>query len=175
MFQTASGESLPFSADMISTELLGDKAQWFDAEFVRHAAKAVFHYFRHELGLQTVSVGEFTIALEKVLRGFALTAQSTGGDAKPGMLESDLRRLAGDTGASCELVFFPSLRTELRRHILQAPRIVRFRGLRGCVKQLAGARRWNLRCRQLEENIVDYLRQCLNAEAGRTGISLVVD
>jgi len=175
MFQTPTGESMPFSAEMISAELLGDKAQIFDAEFVRHAAKAVFHYFRHELGRQTVSVGEFAMALEKVLRGFALASLPWEQETAPALLESDLRRLAGDSGTGCELLFFPRLRAELRRHIQQAPRVVRFSGLRGCVKQLIGARRWNFRCRQLEESIVEYLRLCLSAEAGPSKISLMVE
>jgi hypothetical protein len=177
LFQTTSGESMPFSADMISAELLGDQAKLFDAEFVRDAAKAVFHYFRHELGRQTVSVGEFALALEKVLRGFALTVQQRASGADPGttVLELDLCRLAGESGGGCELFFFPRLRDELRRRVRQAPRVLRFRGLRGCVKQLAGARRWNLRCRQLEERIVEYLRECLSAEAGRSQLALVVE
>jgi hypothetical protein len=52
---------------------------------------------------------------------------------------------------------------------------VRFRGLRGCVKQLAGARRWNPHCRQLQDRIVDYLRQCLNAEPGKSAFALVIE
>ena len=60
---------------MVSVELAGGTAELFDSEFVRHATKAVFHYFKHELGRQTVSVREFAGALEKVLRGFAVTAQ----------------------------------------------------------------------------------------------------
>jgi hypothetical protein len=175
IFQTASGESLPFSADMISAELLGEQVQAFDAEFVHHAAKAVFHYFRHDLGRQTVSVGEFAVAMEKVLRGFALTAQQRDDDPRPEVVESDLCRLAGESAAGCELIFFPRLRAELRRHMQQSPRVVRFRGLRGCVKQLTGARRWNHRCRQLEERIVDFLRQCLSAEAAHSKFSLVVE
>ncbi|HWH70149.1 MAG TPA: hypothetical protein VNT26_12245, partial [Candidatus Sulfotelmatobacter sp.] len=56
LFRLAGGESIPFSAEMISVELMGETAQWFDPEFVRHAANAVFHYFKHELGRQSVSV-----------------------------------------------------------------------------------------------------------------------
>lgn len=177
LFQTASGVSMPFSSDMISAELLGDQAKLFDAEFVRHAAKAVFHYFRHELGRHTVSVGEFAVALEKVLRGFALTAQQREEDAagRPAVLELDLCGLAGESEGGCELFFFPRLRAELRRNVRQAPRVLRFRGLRDCVKRLTGARRWNLRCRQLEERIVEYLRECLSAEAGRPHLALVVE
>jgi hypothetical protein len=53
--------------------------------------------------------------------------------------------------------------------------VVRFHGLRGCVKQLAGVRRWTPRCRTLEERIVEYMRQCLGAEAGRKELALIIE
>jgi hypothetical protein len=52
---------------------------------------------------------------------------------------------------------------------------VRFSGLRGCVKHLAGARRWSPRCQGLHDQIVAYLRECLGAEARATECSLVVE
>jgi hypothetical protein len=67
------------------------------------------------------------------------------------------------------------LRGELRAQLRRTPRLVRFRGLRGCVKQLAGARRWSLRCTKLEEQIVEYLRGCLGAEPDQTDCALVVE
>ena len=44
----------------------------------------------------------------------------------------------------------------------------------GAVKQLAGARRWSLRCRDLEKQILEYLRECLTAEAGQAEFALLV-
>ena len=176
LFEFATGESVPYSADMVSVELARDTAEGFDSEFVGHAANAVFHYFKHELGRQTVSVGEFAGALEKLLCGFAATARlSTDTDSRPRLLESDLHRLARESGRGCELLFFARLRAELQRHLRQAPRVLRFRGLRGCVKQLTGARRWSLRCRNLEEEIVAYLRQCLSAESAPEKFALMVE
>lgn len=181
LFRMGSGESIPFSAEMISVELIGGCTERFDEDFVRQAAHAVFHYFKRELGRQTVSVGEFAEALEKVLRGLtpaapAITESADGAAAtSEGMLESDLCRLACESGEGRELFFFPRLRDELRRQLRQSPRALRFRGLRGCVKQLIGARRWNLRCRSLEEQIVEYLRECLGAEARDSQFSLLVD
>ena len=176
LFEMANGESIPCSADMVSIELAGNTGSLFDSEFVHHATKAVFHYFKHELGRQTVSAGEFAGALEKVLRGFAVTAQlAPAANPEPQVLESDLCRLARESGPGRELVFFPRLRAELQRHLQQAPRALRFRGLRGCVKQLTGARRWSRRCQSLEGEIVAYLRQCLSAEAGPVDFALVVE
>jgi hypothetical protein len=88
--------------------------------------------------------------------------------------ESDLRRLACESGKGFELAFFPLLRDELRRHLNQSPQVVRFNGLRSCVKQLAGARRWSGRCQQLNDQIVDYLRHCLSNEQRPGSCSLMV-
>jgi hypothetical protein len=176
LFKLASGESVPYSADMVSVEIEGETAGLFDSEFVRHAANAVFHYFKHELRRETVSVGEFAGALEKLLRGFAATAQTpTTPNTRQRVLESDLHRLARDSGQGCELLFFARLRAEFQRHLKQAPRVLRFRGLRGCVKQLIGARRWGARCQDLEGEIVAYLRQCLCAESAPEEFALVVE
>jgi hypothetical protein len=177
LFRLASGESVAFSAEMIANELLDGTVKPFDPEFIRHAANAVFYYFKHELDRETVTVEEFSTALDKVLRGFPPTVlQAPAIPASgPGMVESDLRRLAVEAGAGCELVFFPRLRAELRERLRQEPRLLRFHGLRGCVKQLAGARRWNPRCQKLEDRIVEYLRQCLSAEVQAGEFALVVD
>jgi hypothetical protein len=176
LFQLTTGEKIPYSAEMISVELMGDKAELFDAEFVRHAASAVFHYFKHELQRQSVSVGEFAQALETVLRGFRLVAPKVvETTAAARVCESDLGRLASESGEGCELFFFPRLRDELRRQLQSTPQVVRFRGLRGCVKQLTGARRWTPRCRALEEQIVQFLRECMGAEAGQKEFALVIE
>ncbi len=176
LFELPNGESIPYSADMVEVELAQDTGGLFDPEFVSNATKAVFHYFKHELGRQSVSVGEFAGALEKVLRGFAATAQSPlTPQSGARVLESDLYRLAQESGQGRELVFFPRLRTELQRHLRQGPRMLRFRGLRGCVKHLAGTRRWSPRCQTLEGEIVAFLRECLSAEPGPVDFALLVE
>ena len=176
LFQSATGESVPLSVGMLPVELVGGAEDLFEPEFVQHAANAVFHYFKSELGRETVTMGEFAGALEKVLGGFALTARVAGETAaRPKMAESDLFRLANESGEGGELFFFPRLRDELRQQLRHEPAMLRFRGLRGCVKQLVGARRWGLRCQGLEEQIVAYLRECLSVEGRQAGLALVVE
>lgn len=178
VFELAGGEGVPFSSEMISVELMGNTGEWLEPEFVRHAAKAVFHYFKHELGRQTVTVGEFTEALEKVLKGFKPQPQpplSKQAVAPSEVLESDLCSLALELGRGCELFFFTRLRDELRLRLRQAPRVLRFKGLRPCVKQLAGTQTWGVRCRNLEDQIVAYLRECLLAEGAKKEIALLVE
>jgi hypothetical protein len=89
--------------------------------------------------------------------------------------EADLRRLAYESGKGFELSFFPLLRSEVRRHLRLSPRVLRFRGLRGCVKQLAGARRWSRRCQSLEEQIVLYLQECVTTHSRTVEVSLIVE
>ena len=172
LFQMSNGESIPFSADMVSAEMLGETANLFDSEFLRNAAKAVFHYFRHDLGRQSVSMGEFAGAMEKVLRGFILTAKAA---AEKRVAQSDLARLATESGGGCELLFFPRLRDELRQQLRNSPRVLRFSGLRGAVKQLVGAQRWGNRCQDLKEQILNYMRECLSAEQAQSDFALLVE
>jgi hypothetical protein len=180
LFETDSGESVPFSADMIAVELTGEAASFFDADFVKHAAAAVFHHFRHDLKRTVVTLGEFSEALEKILGGFLLNAQSaeraqSAPRLQPStrLLESDLRRLADESGRA-ELLFFPRLRDELRAQLQRTPHQLHFCGLRDCVKHLVGARRWSPRCRALRDQIVEYLRDCLGAESVWLPCALVV-
>src|SRR5580698_1104577 len=150
VLRDASGEGIPCSVETISVELIGENASMFDAEFIKQAAGAVLHYFRDELGRQTVTMAEFSMALENVLRGFKLAAAKTPKNISVGPFErvaqSDLCRLVAETDNGGELIFFPRLRDELRAQLQQSPQLLCFRGIRSCVKQLIGARRWSDRC-----------------------------
>ena len=176
LFELPSGESIPFSAEMISIGVMGDDVSTLDPDVVQHAAASVFHYFKYDLARQTVSVGEFAGALEKVLRGLGFQTQpDEPGPTAAQFSVADLRRLARESGDVRELSFFPRLRDELRTQLHQSPRGVRFSGLRGCVKHLAGARRWSPRCQSLHDQIVAYLRECLGAETREAECTLVVE
>jgi len=191
VFQTNEGENIPCSAEWVTFELMGDGAALVDPEVVRHASAAVLHYFKHELQRQFVSVGEFALALEKVLRSFGLSVsaecqtqppeQKDGATppppcaSPPRVLESNLKDLAGLAASEgFELLFFPQLRQELRRNLDQSPNVLRFHSLRDCVKQLAGARRWSHRCQRLHDQIVDFLRSCWESEPARRSCALMV-
>jgi len=176
LFELSSGESIPFSAEMISIELLGEAIGKFDPEVIQHAAASVFHYFRRDLSRQSVTVAEFAEVLEKVLRslGFNVRPAEEAQTADRAAM-ADLGHMARESGDARELVFFPKLRDELRAQLRRSPRVVRFRGLRGCVKHLAGARRWGPRCQSLHDQIVTYLRECLSAEPREAECALVVE
>ncbi len=175
LFEMHNGESVPLSAEMITVELTGNQSNYFDSHFVQHAAQAVFHYFKHDLGRLTVSVGEFAGALESVLRGFGVKAMSEAAPAPPDVIESDLQQLASESGRGCELFFFPRLRDEMRQKLRKSPGVLRLRGLRPCVKHLAGAQRWSHRCQTLHDRIVEFIRESLQAEPRRGNCALVVE
>lgn len=170
------GEAIPCSAQQMTVELLGEAAHLVDEEVVKNAAEAVLHYFKDELGRTSVTTAEFSQALERVLRGlgFEVQSQASVNNASPRVAEYDLRHLASESGKGFELIFFSRLRHELRLKLGESPHIVRFSGLRGCVKQLVGAKRWGTRCQRLNDQIVEYLRTCLSAEFGGRTCALVV-
>jgi hypothetical protein len=176
LFELPGGETVPFSATQLNIELSGPNATLFDAEFVRHAANAIFHFFKFELGRETVTIAEFASALEKVLGGFAVRSGGTNrGQTALKIFETDLRGLVEEVGHDAELFFFARLRQELRRQLSHTPRVVRFSGLRGCVKRLMRAQRWSPRCRKLKEEIIAYLRHCLSTETMETEFSLLIE
>jgi hypothetical protein len=174
LFELTNGESIPFSAELISVELIGETGRMFDAEFIKHASQAVFHYFRHELCRKQVTVAEFAAALEKVLNGFALSAKTAEAKTASAVVEANLGQIACDSGKGCELFFFPRLREEMLGHLSKSPRVLHFRGLRPCVKQLVGARRWTSRCQDLKEQILEYLRHCATGQVQHE-LALVVE
>lgn len=175
VFKTAAGENIPCSVELVAIELLGDAVSMVDPELIRNASAAVLHYFKTELGRHSVSVGEFSLALERVLRGFGLNIKTEPeGEESIRIAESDLRDVAESAGKNFELLFFARLREEMRRKIKEEPHVVRFKGLQSCVKHLVGAQRWSDRCQILSDQIVEYLRTCLSAEPKKETCALVV-
>ena len=177
VFETANGEHIPCSVEDVSVEVIGEAVAQLDHEVVKEAAAAVLYYFKVERQQNIVTIAEFTAALEEVLRELGLTVTSP--EPKPAaelagpVTETSLATLAVETSEGGELLFFPRLREEMRQQLSQSPRLVRFNGLHDCVKRLVGARRWCDRCRAMSDQIVGYLRQCLD-ENHRADCALVV-
>ena len=175
LFEMPDGQAIPCSAETVTLQLIGDANSLLDPELVRNAARAVLHYFKIEQGRSFVSVGEFSEALAAVLRGFGLDVKAADAtETARRVIESDLRRLACESGKGFELAFFPLLRDELLHQLNQSPQLLRFNGLRSCVKQLVGARRWTDRCQRLNDQIVEYLRHCLTTEKRAKDCALMV-
>ncbi len=110
LFQLTNGESVPCSAEMISVELVGGADCLLDPEVLRHAAASVFHYFKAELCRESVTVGEFAGALEKVLRNLGFTIRAGAVESRSrGTIETDLGLMAKESGDSFELFLLPAL------------------------------------------------------------------
>jgi len=175
LFETDKGQIIPCSAELVAVELIGEAGSGLDPELVQQAASAVLHYFKQDLGCQTVSVGEFSRALEQALEALGVGTSSEPDPDSSGALRSyDLMELAALTDCGFELSFFTRLRDEMRTRLGHTPKVVRFHGLRGCVKQLVGTRRWTQRCQTLNDQIVAYLRACLTTESESRSCGLVI-
>ena len=170
LVETPQGEIIPCSAELVAVELIGGALDKLDAELVQEAASAVLHYFKEDLGCTTISVGEFSRALEQALDALGLRIDSPP-DSEPKPRSFDLGKLASGT---VELGFFPKLRQEVRTKMERAPQELHFHNLRGCVKQLVGAKRWNGRCQDLNDQIVEYLRACVLTESPGRSCGLIV-
>ncbi len=173
IFQTHCGEQVPCSAEWVTLELIGESASLVDPELIRGAAAAALHYFKHELRREYVSVGEFAAVLERALGALGLSILSSGPPPSLRVRESDLSEVARNAGGG-ELFFFPHLRNELKRQLGDSPQVVRFNGLRPCVKHLTGTDRWSPRCELLSDQIVEYLRTCLETDTRARDCTLVV-
>jgi hypothetical protein len=175
-FATPGGETLPLKADMIQIEISSQDASF--KELVDNAIVAVFHYFKHDLGRTVVTFGEFSLALEQVLRTLGVNAEVVCEETPDGN-EIDLRRIAGRSYMN-ELVFFTQLRPAIRSAMEAVkpgagdPVFLRFRGLRQCIKMICGVTRWNARCAELQREILEYINASVVAEAhGRRCILMV--
>lgn len=194
VFETADG-AVACSAKTVAIELAGEMAGKLDPQLLQDASAAVLHYFKAELGRDHVSVGEFAEALVKVLRSLGVhvvveessvqtlpAANMDGQPAVPGeaavaagkILESDLAVLAVECGQCYELLFFSRLKEEMTSRLRETPRLLRFVGLRPCAKLLAGTSRWTPKCEQLSDQIVAFLRDCMQEQAFSGGCALVV-
>jgi hypothetical protein len=169
IFRTSGGELIPCSAESVTIELIGDASSLLDPNTVREAAAAVVHYFKQELGRETVSVSEFSAALEHALKmfGYDVVTNAVERRAEPDGIDLDELARAGD---ECELGFFKNLREEFDRQPKDAQEAIRFVGLRSCVKRLAGSKRWCQRCEMLSDQIVQYLRECLTLQNASRGL-----
>lgn len=176
MFDLSNGETVPCSAETVTFELIGDAASTIDPELIKDAAAAVLHYFQNDLKRDHVSVGEFSEALERVLRGFGLQINSPSAQKSPEpVAEADLDSIAQDVGDAGELMFFQSLREEVRKQLKEAPQgRLSFRGLRPCVKHLLGTRRWSRKCEGLSDRIVDFVRDCLSREEAPPSCAVLI-
>lgn len=149
-------------AEAVALQLAGPLAELY-AEEIRAAAAAVVYFFRHDLGRSTVSVSQFAATLRKALAGLGLSLELS---PKQGelSLETDLADFLEAASKTGELRLFARLRQHLRQQLRAGAATIRYCGLRPCVRQALGTRRWTPRCQRLADQIVSFLRACLAAD-----------
>ena len=179
VFETSDGEAIPCSAQDVTVELLGDAAHELEPHMVTEAAEAVLYHFKVDLGRASVSVGEFTMALEIILRGFgfkvmAATDEEDEAIDSPDAAETNLHDLAHQAGEGLEMVFFCTLRDQIHADLHGKPQVLRVKGLRDAVKKLTGAKQWSPRCQKLNDQIVDYLRHIVAEHQQKAKLTLMI-
>lgn len=157
LIERSGGGYLPCPVEQLSFEIVGG-GSGVDPELLRHAAAAVLHYFREELGRVTVTLGEFSTMLIRVLEGLGIKAEVTDVRSQGEVRIADLRVLANGEKLVGELEFYPRLRAFLREQLAAGPLRLEFRGLRGCVKRLAGRKHWCPACERKEAELVGLIR-----------------
>tara|TARA_Y100000588_G_scaffold357009_1_gene413816 strand:- start:1389 stop:1970 length:582 start_codon:yes stop_codon:yes gene_type:complete len=183
VFETSDGQAIPCSAEDVTVELLGEAAKELEEQVIEEAAAATLYYFKQELGRNVVSVGEFTMALERILRGFGYKVkpvydETTTASAREA--ETDLQPLASRAsqsrreGEGLEMVFFCTLRDQIHADLHGKPELLRIKGLRNAVRKLTGSNKWSPRCQQLNDQIVDYLRDIVARHKQEARLTLMI-
>lgn len=178
VFEVSGGDKIPCSAETVTLELLGDAAGQLDPHTVREAAAAVLHYFREDLGRETVTVAEFTEVLERVLRGLGFDVKASEGAApvpapKGRIAAADLETLYVEAGGHA-LTFFTRLREQLQALLGTSPPALHLVGLKRSAQRLASRRRWCPATEAASDEIVRFVRACWQSGTGRTGCTLVI-
>ncbi len=177
VFETSNGEAIPCSAQDVTVELLGDAAHELEPMLVTEAAEAVLYHFKVDLNKTSVSVGEFTLALERILRGFGFKVVAADDEdevADDDAAETNLHDLAHQAGEGLEMVFFCTLRDPIHADLHGIPELLRVKGLREAVKKLTCAKQWSPRCQKLNDQIVDYLRHIVSKHQQEAKLTLMI-
>lgn len=175
MVELEDGKALPYSVELLTVEMLGEKASWMDPEILQNICEAVMLYLRDELGKGSVPFHEFAHVLEEVMRGFGfeVSAPKAPQPTQP-VRKTDLSDWLGRQELGFDLMLYQRLREELSERLLEEPNgVLWIHGTHNCVKAHLGARRWSRKCQQLHDQLVAFIRECFDREAN-TGSSLIV-
>ena len=178
VFETSDGESIPCSAHDVTVELLGDALNEIEPALITQASEAVIYHFKIDLGRGSITVAEFTLALERILRGFGFKVMAANendtGEPTPGATETNLHDLAHQAGEGLEMVFFCTLRNQIHADLHGKPELLRVKGLREAVHKLTGTKNWGPRSQKLNDQIVDYLRHIVSEHQQEAKLTMMI-
>ena len=176
VFETASGECIPCSAEELTVELIGEGSKSLTPEVIHNAAAALLHYFKYEVSKEKVTIGEFTEALVDLLQKLGYQVSESGSivSSEETYVEIHLDDFVDHQSAAMEMAFFSKLRSAVKEALSDSAPSLKITGLRPCVLALSGSRRWNNRCRELSDHIVGFLRQCITTDVRTKHCDLIV-
>jgi hypothetical protein len=131
-------------------------SDWWLAESV---AAAVHMYTVNSRSDGIIESGEIVEVVAQVLAtlGYKTVSEAYGGGTDH--VAIDLDELTRRMDAAFELEFFQRLDRALGAAASQRFLVMEVNGLRACVMQLRGGRRWSEGCRRLAEEIVAHVRE----------------
>ncbi|HXI84888.1 MAG TPA: ATP cone domain-containing protein [Verrucomicrobiae bacterium] len=155
------GRMAPFDEQQLALSIqdVAERAghsDWWLAESVAAAVHAYAIKSRSDGVIPTREIVEIVVAVLATL-GFEKISEAYAGREHCAAIH--LNDLAARVGAAFELEFFRQLDSELGAASDHRLAVIEVDGLRACVMQLRGARRWTVGCRELAEEIVDYVRE----------------
>jgi len=155
------GHMTPFDEQRLALSIqnVAERAghsDWWLAESVAAAVHAYAIKCRSDGVIPSREIVEIVVAVLSTL-GFKNISQAYAKHEHSTAIH--LNDLAMRGGAAFELEFFRQLDRELKAASDQRLSVIEVDGLRACVMQLRGARRWNSGCRKLAEEIVEYVRE----------------
>jgi hypothetical protein len=130
-------------------------SDWWLAESIAAAVHAFAIKSRREQMIQSKEIAELVATVLATL-GYDWISEAYAGTRN--RVAIHLNELVWRATAGFELEFFQQLDHALSAATNRRLVAMRIDGLRACVMQLRGARRWTAECRRLAEDIVEHVR-----------------
>lgn len=155
------GHLAPFDEQELALSIQGaaeraGQADWWLAESIAAAIHAYSVKCRSDRVIPSSEITEVVAAVLSML-GYKELSQAYVNQQRRAAIH--LGELAGRLGAAFELDFFRQLDRALGAAADRQLSVLEVNGLRACVMQLRGARRWSTGCRAFAEEIVEYVRE----------------
>ncbi|MFC4993060.1 hypothetical protein [Rubritalea tangerina] len=150
-----------YSTQWIRTaiEQAAQRAHQDDFAFTDDVYEGVIHYLEHKCTLRMLKLEDLYKRLSHMLSriGYGSIANALEPVAPP--VTISLERAARDAGDGYELAFFRELQTELVELKKTGAIDVYFSHVEECVHILKRTDTWNESCKELEADIIDWLRK----------------
>lgn len=169
----ADGRLTPFDVTRLAASIHGAVATADPAEHLlsESVAAAIYRYIQDVCRERTIAASEITELVGAVLAMLGLDEVARAYEQRGEWAEIQLDQLTGPT--DFELGFYRRLDTELSAVVTDDRERVMLRGLRACVMQLHGARRWGESCRVLADEIVGFIRERMRTRAATLSVEIL--